>query len=79
MLVATQVWYTQQVEQALDAISKGKKTAMKEQYTRQVDQLTALIKMVQGDLPKDLRQKACLFARLCTCVADCLYVCFVRL
>jgi dynein heavy chain len=70
MLVASQVWFTKQAEDAFEALHRGEKDAMRKHGQRQVDQLTNLIKMVQGELSRELRQKVMVLITMDTHARD---------
>jgi dynein heavy chain len=56
-LVASQIWWTNEVNAAFDRIEEGMENAMKDYYRKQVKQLTALISLIQGDLSDLDRRK----------------------
>lgn len=57
VLVTSQLYWTSEVLQAFEALEENNENAMKEYYSKQISQLNNLIKLVQGDLDKKLRQK----------------------
>jgi len=46
-------------------MQSGKRDAIKKYNQKQIDQLVNLIKMVQGELPKELRSKVSLISSQC--------------
>ncbi|MCJ8738612.1 hypothetical protein PDJAM_G00037770 [Pangasius djambal] len=56
-LAATQIWWTNEVGNALARLEEGYETAMKDYFKKQVSQLNALITLLIGELTKGDRQK----------------------
>jgi dynein heavy chain len=56
-LTTTQIWWTTEVNIAFSRLEEGYENALKDYYKKQVNQLTALITMLLGDLSKGDRQK----------------------
>jgi dynein heavy chain len=56
-LVGGQCWWTTEVAMAFEHLEDGNENAMRDYNKKQVDQLVELIKMIQGDLEPDQRQK----------------------
>ena len=56
-ILVNMIMWVSTVEQMFLKLQSGNLTAMKEFYKESVEKLTALIKKVQGDLDKSLRQK----------------------
>ncbi|CAD7704939.1 unnamed protein product [Ostreobium quekettii] len=57
ILVVNQIFWVQEVEEAFEELSNGKKDAMKKYNEFQMQQLTKLIEVTRGDLAKADRQK----------------------
>eukprot|EP00899_Mesostigma_viride_P003607 jgi/Mesvir1/13247/Mv18980-RA.1 len=57
VLVVSQIFWVQETEAAFASIAKGKKSALADYNQMQIQQLTDLIKTVQGEMKKDDRQK----------------------
>ena len=58
MLVASMIWWTSEVVAAFNLFEEGMDTALKDQWTRQVDQLTQLtVQVRRTDLTKNDRRK----------------------
>lgn len=57
ILVVNQIYWCQETEQAFVDMNKGNPKAMEQYNEKQVAQLTQLIKVTSGDLPKDQRMK----------------------
>ncbi|KAJ3180788.1 hypothetical protein HDU85_003867 [Gaertneriomyces sp. JEL0708] len=55
-LAGTQIWWTTEVNAAFGRLEEGYENAMKDYYKKQVNQLTALINLIQGELSKGDRQ-----------------------
>ncbi|KAJ3096963.1 hypothetical protein HDU97_005410 [Phlyctochytrium planicorne] len=55
-LAGTQIWWTTEVNAAFSRLEEGYENAMKDYYKKQVNQLTALISLIQGELTKNHRQ-----------------------
>ena len=56
-LTTTQIWWTTEVNIAFSRLEEGYENALKDYFKKQVNQLTALINMLLGDLTKGERQK----------------------
>jgi len=57
VLLVGMVYWVQCVEKAFDALQAKKAGAMKTEFDREVEELTNLIKLVQGELTKSLRTR----------------------
>ena len=55
-LAGTQIWWTTEVNAAFGRLEEGYENALKDYYKKLVNQLTALISLIQGDLSKNNRQ-----------------------
>ncbi|KAI9209879.1 dynein heavy chain and region D6 of dynein motor-domain-containing protein, partial [Polychytrium aggregatum] len=55
-LAGTQIWWTTEVNAAFSRLEEGYENAVKDYYKKQVNQLTALISLIQGELTKGDRQ-----------------------
>ncbi|KAJ1551294.1 hypothetical protein HK096_001712 [Nowakowskiella sp. JEL0078] len=55
-LAGTQIWWTTEVNVTFGRLEEGYENSMKDYYKKQVNQLTALIGLVQGDLKRGDRQ-----------------------
>ena len=56
-IVCTQLFWTQETEDAFDRMGKGEPNALKEYSTKQIKDLSDLITLVQGELDKLQRRK----------------------
>jgi dynein heavy chain len=63
VLAGSQIWWTTEVNAAFSRLEEGYENALKDYYKKQVNQLTALISLIQGDLNKGDRQ---MIMSLCT-------------
>ncbi|ORY39399.1 hypothetical protein BCR33DRAFT_720231 [Rhizoclosmatium globosum] len=55
-LAGSQIWWTTEVNAAFARLEEGYENSMKDYYKKQVNQLTALISLIQGELSKNDRQ-----------------------
>ncbi|KAJ3391292.1 hypothetical protein HDU84_006208 [Entophlyctis sp. JEL0112] len=55
-LAGSQIWWTTEVNAAFARLEEGYENSMKDYYKKQVNQLTALISLIQGELSKGDRQ-----------------------
>ncbi|KAJ3191413.1 hypothetical protein HK101_007802 [Irineochytrium annulatum] len=55
-LAGTQIWWTTEVNAAFARLEEGYENAVKDYYKKQVNQLTSLIALVQGELTSNHRQ-----------------------
>ncbi|KAJ3051836.1 hypothetical protein HK097_007152 [Rhizophlyctis rosea] len=55
-LAGTQIWWTTEVNVAFGRLEEGYENSLKDYYKKQVNQLTALISLIQGELTKGDRQ-----------------------
>ncbi|KAJ3023806.1 hypothetical protein HKX48_000940 [Thoreauomyces humboldtii] len=55
-LAGTQIWWTTEVNAAFSRLEEGYENSLKDYFKKQVNQLTALINLIQGDLSKLSRQ-----------------------
>ncbi|KAJ3128700.1 hypothetical protein HK098_003691 [Nowakowskiella sp. JEL0407] len=55
-LAGTQIWWTTEVNVAFGRLEEGYENSMKDYYKKQVNQLTALIGLIQGELKRGDRQ-----------------------
>ncbi|KAI8587105.1 dynein heavy chain and region D6 of dynein motor-domain-containing protein [Geranomyces variabilis] len=55
-LAGTQIWWTTEVNAAFSRLEEGYENSLKDYFKKQVNQLTALINLIQGDLTKLHRQ-----------------------
>ncbi|TPX70381.1 hypothetical protein SpCBS45565_g01824 [Spizellomyces sp. 'palustris'] len=55
-LAGTQIWWTTEVNVAFSRLEEGYENSLKDYYKKQVNQLTALITLIQGELTKLSRQ-----------------------
>jgi dynein heavy chain len=55
-LAGNQIWWTTEVNAAFGRLEEGYENALKDYYKKLVNQLTALISLIQGDLSKNNRQ-----------------------
>ncbi|KAJ3220317.1 hypothetical protein HK099_004389 [Clydaea vesicula] len=55
-LAGTQIWWTTEVNVAFSRLEEGYENSLKDYYKKQVNQLTALIQLVQGELKGGDRQ-----------------------
>ncbi|RKP21352.1 hypothetical protein ROZALSC1DRAFT_27237, partial [Rozella allomycis CSF55] len=55
-LAGTQIWWTTEVNAAFARLEEGYENSLKDYYKKQVNQLTALITLIQGELTKGNRQ-----------------------
>jgi dynein heavy chain len=63
VLAGSQIWWTTEVNAAFSRLEEGYENSLKDYYKKQVNQLTALIQLIQGDLKKGDRQ---MIMSLCT-------------
>ena len=63
VLAGSQIWWTTEVNAAFSRLEEGYENALKDYYKKQVNQLTALISLIQGSLKKNDRQ---MIMSLCT-------------
>eukprot|EP00698_Gefionella_okellyi_P005145 TRINITY_DN1471_c0_g1_i4.p1 TRINITY_DN1471_c0_g1~~TRINITY_DN1471_c0_g1_i4.p1 ORF type:complete len:2448 (+),score=753.76 TRINITY_DN1471_c0_g1_i4:538-7881(+) len=70
MLVATQVHWARQVAVAFKQAQSGDRQALKKYNEKQIEQLVMLIKMVQGELPRELRSKVMILITMDTHARD---------
>ncbi|KAJ3365528.1 hypothetical protein HDU91_002183, partial [Kappamyces sp. JEL0680] len=63
VLAGSQIWWTTEVNAAFARLEEGYENALKDYYKKQVNQLTALISLIQGELKKGDRQ---MIMSLCT-------------
>eukprot|EP01065_Artemidia_motanka_P030559 TRINITY_DN365_c0_g2_i2.p1 TRINITY_DN365_c0_g2~~TRINITY_DN365_c0_g2_i2.p1 ORF type:complete len:4684 (+),score=1932.48 TRINITY_DN365_c0_g2_i2:111-14162(+) len=56
VVVASRIWYTQEMEQAFAQLEDGNDQALKDFYKQQANQIGALINLVLGDLKKNDRK-----------------------
>lgn len=56
-LVGTQIWWTWHVEDVFRKVREGNKYAMKEESSKQTNDLLNLIELVRGDIDRLLRKK----------------------
>ena len=64
-LAGTQIWWTTEVNVAFGRLEEGYENSLKDYYKKQVNQLTALISLIQGELTKGNRQMI-----MTTCTLD---------
>ncbi|KAJ3249578.1 hypothetical protein HDU78_000105 [Chytriomyces hyalinus] len=55
-LAGSQIWWTTEVNAAFARLEEGYENSMKDYYKKQVNQLTALISLIQGELSRGDRQ-----------------------
>nr|KAJ3421855.1 hypothetical protein HK105_002054 [Polyrhizophydium stewartii] len=55
-LAGTQIWWTTEVNVAFSRLEEGYENSLKDYYKKQVNQLTALIGLIQGELTRGHRQ-----------------------
>lgn len=55
-LAGTQIWWTTEVNVAFGRLEEGYENSLKDYYKKQVNQLTALISLIQGELSRGDRQ-----------------------
>ncbi|KAI8812367.1 dynein heavy chain and region D6 of dynein motor-domain-containing protein [Cladochytrium replicatum] len=55
-LAGTQIWWTTEVNVAFGRLEEGYENSLKDYYKKQVNQLTALIGLIQGELSRGDRQ-----------------------
>ncbi|KAJ3312837.1 hypothetical protein HDV04_002647 [Boothiomyces sp. JEL0838] len=63
VLAGSQIWWTTEVNAAFARLEEGYENSLKDYYKKQVNQLTALIGLIQGELKKGDRQ---MIMSLCT-------------
>ena len=63
VLAGTQIWWTTEVNAAFSRLEEGYENSLKDYYKKQVNQLTTLITLIQGQLKKGDRQ---MIMSLCT-------------
>jgi dynein heavy chain len=63
VLAGSQIWWTTEVNAAFSRLEEGYENSLKDYYKKQVNQLTALIGLIQGELTKGDRQ---MIMSLCT-------------
>ncbi|KAI8900476.1 dynein heavy chain and region D6 of dynein motor-domain-containing protein [Globomyces pollinis-pini] len=63
VLAGSQIWWTTEVNGAFSRLEEGYENSLKDYYKKQVNQLTALISLIQGNLKRGDRQ---MIMSLCT-------------
>ena len=70
-VAVSRVYFTSEINEAMEALEDGNDEALKEEYNRQVDQLKDLIVIINGELTKNERKKLITLCTIDVHARDC--------